>query len=295
MYPHEKKNENKKAIIIAILLHIAVIAFVFVNNLNIFNKKENKTVENSTQYEYKGYIPPPDSVLAPQKINIEELNNNTVKAQAVEESEINKAIDNFTEEKRSQILKQKQAEEAIRLQKIQQEEIENKERLEQQMRAEAAAQLQIKKSYDEKQEQIKALQAQTKIEKALEEASKVKEPVVKEKPVDMPIKDRGYDSQKLSLSKDEKLGLLKKYRDEIYNKVYSTWERPPGLMSGTVCTVHITQDQKGKVERVDMVRCQNSDKLYSSVVKAIFNASPLPLPEHESLFNNNIEITFKVN
>lgn len=108
------------------------------------------------------------------------------------------------------------------------------------------------------------------------------------------INNRGYNSTQKSLSNSEKLALLKIYRDQVYNKVYSNWLRPSYSKRGWECKVHVTQSNRGEVKNVKIVSCHGDKIFQDSVKKAIYKSSPLPLPKDKSLFNSTIEIKFKV-
>lgn len=106
--------------------------------------------------------------------------------------------------------------------------------------------------------------------------------------------NKGYNSDKPSLSNNEKMAFLRAYRDDVYNTVYSNWIRPSYSKRGWECKVHVTQTNTGKVVNVKIVSCQGDADFQDSVRKAIFKSSPLPLPKHPSLFNDTVEIKFKV-
>ena len=106
--------------------------------------------------------------------------------------------------------------------------------------------------------------------------------------------NKGYNSDKPSLSNDQRMAFLRAYRDDVYNSVYSNWIRPSYSKRGWECKVHVTQTNTGKVINVKIISCQGDSNFQDSVKKAIFKSSPLPLPKHPSLFNDTVEIKFKV-
>jgi colicin import membrane protein len=106
--------------------------------------------------------------------------------------------------------------------------------------------------------------------------------------------NKGYNSDKPSLSNNERMAFLRAYRDDVYNSVYSNWIRPSYSKRGWECKVHVTQTNTGKVINVKIISCQGDTDFQDSVKKAIFKSSPLPLPKHPSLFNDTVEIKFKV-
>lgn len=125
----------------------------------------------------------------------------------------------------------------------------------------------------------------------------LKQAILKQKAADAArssANNKGYNSDKPSLSNNERLAYLRAYRDDVYNSVYSNWIRPSYSKRGWECKVYVTQTNTGKVINVKIINCQGDADFQDSVKKAIFKSSPLPLPKHPSLFNDTIEIKFKV-
>ncbi len=60
------------------------------------------------------------------------------------------------------------------------------------------------------------------------------------------------------------------------------------------CEVHVTQLPSGEVLDAKIASCTTNDEDFrSSVVNAIFKASPLPKPADMAVFQREIEFTFE--
>lgn len=203
----------------------------------------------------------------------------------------------------------KKAAEEAKQEKIRQdkEKADEKKRLEKEKaeKAEKLKEEQEKLEKAKKIEEAKKLEEERKrksaeaIKKAEDEkrAQQLKQALMKKKADEAArssANNRGYNSDKPSLSNNEKLAFLRAYRDDVYNTVYSNWIRPSYSKRGWECKVHVTQTNTGKVVNVKIISCQGDSEFQESVRKAIFKSSPLPLPKHPSLFNDTVEIKFKV-
>lgn len=88
-------------------------------------------------------------------------------------------------------------------------------------------------------------------------------------------------------------GILAAYAAAIKNKVAGQWYKPPGWQSGWTCHVQVTQAADGTVINVKIGQCDGDQLFRRSVQQAVERASPLPLPSDPSLFERNLEFTFK--
>ena len=166
---------------------------------------------------------------------------------------------------------------------------DEQERLEKAKKIEEAKKL-------EEERKLKSAEAIKKAEDAKRE-QQLKQALLKKKAAEAgrsSANNKGYNSDKPSLSNDQRMAFLRAYRDDVYNSVYSNWIRPSYSKRGWECKVHVTQTNTGKVINVKIISCQGDSNFQDSVKKAIFKSSPLPLPKHPSLFNDTVEIKFKV-
>ena len=332
MYPHEKSDSKKNYFIAAIVFHLILIVSVFVfKNFDFSNSKDLTEAPPESSIIESGDVSnlnEADEVIREKKKQLDELEKNSLEATTIDSKEVDNAIKNFQQEeinKKAQAEQERQAEieriKNIEREKIKKEkeaiELAKKKKLEQ----EKKKQEKIKKEKEEKQKQLEKKKQEELNKKKLEQA-KLKREEEKAKREELAekarkdaaekkrksaeaikkaqeakriaAKNRGYNSNTKSISNNEKLALLREYRDNVYNKVYSNWMRPSYSKRGWDCRVHVTQSSRGEVVDVKIVQCQGNLEFQNSVKRAIFKSSPLPLPKHPSLFDNTIEITFKV-
>lgn len=202
-----------------------------------------------------------------------------------------KAADDAKQEKIKQ--DKEKADEKKRLEK---EKADKAEKLkDEQEKLEKAQKIEEAKKLEEERKR-KSAEAIKKAEDAKRE-QQLKQALMKKKAAEAArssANNKGYNSDKPSLSNNERMAFLRAYRDDVYNSVYSNWIRPSYSKRGWECKVHVTQTNTGKVINVKIVSCQGDSDFQDSVKKAIFKSSPLPLPKHPSLFNDTVEIKFKV-
>ncbi|MFW6375496.1 MAG: cell envelope integrity protein TolA, partial [Guyparkeria sp.] len=86
---------------------------------------------------------------------------------------------------------------------------------------------------------------------------------------------------------------LSKWAAAIQSKVRDNWQRPRGARIGWTCTVTVRQDADGQVRNVTVERCDGDRLFERSVVQAIKAASPLPKPERDSIFQEELRFNFK--
>lgn len=327
MYIHEEEKGKNKYFIMAIVFHFALIIGVlfFKSSNNEEAPPESSTASTEISQDNLDNSVVDEELLEKNPEEEVELDNQKLNANAVSSKEVNEAIDKYHEkinrEKQEKIKEQK---------RIEQEKIAEKKRIEDEKLALIKKEQEIKEKKEkelqekinkEKQEKENAVKKQKELEdkkkkeleaqkKKLElekikkaEAERKSAEAIKKAEIDRQkaaqakrnsLNNRGYNSTQKSLSNNEKLAMLKLYRDQVYNKVYSNWIRPSYSKRGWECKVHVTQSNRGEVKSVKIVRCQGDNAFQESVKKAIFKSSPLPLPKHPSLFNSTIEITFKV-
>lgn len=262
---------------------------------------------------------------------LERLESEKLNANAVSSAEVNEAVKTFNdnikkeeqrkvderikiENERIELVKKEKKE---KLDKINLEKKQKRERIESEKKEKdrlnkleqdkklKKEQDRIKKENDQKQAQAQEKE-RLRIEKTrMEEEAKRKKSIAAMKKAQLDkqradiakrksMQNKGYNSNSKALSNSEKIEILKIYRDQVFNKVYSNWLRPSYSKRGWSCKAIITQDSSGTVKKVNIVNCQGDLKFQESVKRAIYKSSPLPLPRDSSLFNKTIEITFKV-
>jgi colicin import membrane protein len=88
-------------------------------------------------------------------------------------------------------------------------------------------------------------------------------------------------------------GALASWQQQIAARIQRAWLRPNSARSGIQCVLHVTQVPGGVVTNVQIGSCNGDQAVRESIEAAAYRASPLPPPPDPSLFERNLEITFK--
>lgn len=80
---------------------------------------------------------------------------------------------------------------------------------------------------------------------------------------------------------------------QISNHVQREWVRPRGADADFSCVVRIRQTRYGDVLESRILRSCGNDFLDNSVLEAVQNASPLPLPRNPRIFADVIDLRFE--
>ncbi|MCY4667370.1 MAG: cell envelope integrity protein TolA, partial [Rhodococcus sp.] len=86
--------------------------------------------------------------------------------------------------------------------------------------------------------------------------------------------------------------LLAEYSLAIQATVERNWIRPPGAPEQLECIVRVSQAPSGDVVTVQIVESSGNRAFDSSVEKAVWKSSPLPLPKDLSLFRRDLQFVF---
>jgi colicin import membrane protein len=86
---------------------------------------------------------------------------------------------------------------------------------------------------------------------------------------------------------------LASWQSQIAARIQHAWLRPPTARSGIECVLYVTQVPGGEVVNVRIGSCNGDQAVRESIEAAAYRASPLPPPPDPSLFERNLEITFK--
>ena len=86
---------------------------------------------------------------------------------------------------------------------------------------------------------------------------------------------------------------MKKYNLIIKNKINEKWDLPKNTQK-TNCIINLTQSKNGIVLAVQLSKCSDDQYLKNSIKKAVWEASPLPLPKNKILFDKHIQLYFTV-
>lgn len=88
-------------------------------------------------------------------------------------------------------------------------------------------------------------------------------------------------------------GALSSWVAQITARIQHAWLRPPSARPGLECTLHLTQVPGGEITDVKLGACNGDDAVKQSILDAAYRASPLPPPPDPSLFERNLEVTFR--
>jgi colicin import membrane protein len=102
-----------------------------------------------------------------------------------------------------------------------------------------------------------------------------------------------------SIDAEEKLdaarasGAMSSWVAQITARIQRAWIRPPSARAGLECTIYLTQVPGGEITNVRLGSCNGDDAVKQSILDAAYRASPLPAPSDPSLFERNLEVTFR--
>lgn len=83
------------------------------------------------------------------------------------------------------------------------------------------------------------------------------------------------------------------YMFAIQQDIARNWVRPASAEVGLECTVNVQQLPNGEVLKVSLGSCNGDAVVRQSIVVAVENASPLPLPRDPSVFDRNLTLIFR--
>jgi colicin import membrane protein len=88
-------------------------------------------------------------------------------------------------------------------------------------------------------------------------------------------------------------GALVSWVGQISARIQRAWLRPPSARQGIQCVLHITQAPGGAVLSAKIESCNGDQAVRESIEAAAYRASPLPPPPDPSLFERDLEVTFR--
>jgi hypothetical protein len=88
--------------------------------------------------------------------------------------------------------------------------------------------------------------------------------------------------------------MLGRYLGQIAARVQRAWIRPRTSIASDLfaCLVRISQERNGRVEEIEVVRCNGDLRWQTSLVTAVQSASPLPAPPDADVFSKVLTIEF---
>lgn len=88
-------------------------------------------------------------------------------------------------------------------------------------------------------------------------------------------------------------GLEDQYIRDIERAIRQEWQKPLSARPGLECVVSVVQTLTGDVVRAAVTSCNGDDAVRRSIESAVMKASPLPRPPHPSLFQRDLNVTFR--
>ena len=156
-----------------------------------------------------------------------------------------------------------------------------------------AAKAKKQKEIDELFNKLDAAQAATKKADASKKQAQDKAQELKNASNDA-LPDLPNADQKQTGTNGADSGLVGRYQAAIKNAVTQHWIQPDTVQSGSSCKVHITQIPGGDVLSVSVdSSCPYDAAGRQSVENAVLAAKPLPYQGFESVFQRDITITFR--
>lgn len=152
-----------------------------------------------------------------------------------------------------------------------------------------------------KEKEIKIKEQKEMIKQMSKEIDQLKKELFNEYSQQMVITDKKEKKNDfLNKKSKEEIEQLKKelyeYNLMIKERVLNNWEYKQKT-SGTSCFIKIYQSKTGHILSINTEDCLSSnasEKFINSIKEATWKASPLPLPENESLFSKSINLYFTI-
>jgi colicin import membrane protein len=88
-------------------------------------------------------------------------------------------------------------------------------------------------------------------------------------------------------------GLEDQYIRAIERAIRQEWQKPLSARPGLDCVVTVVQTLTGDVIKATVASCNGDEAVRRSIENAVTDASPLPRPPHPSLFQRNLNVTFR--
>ena len=85
------------------------------------------------------------------------------------------------------------------------------------------------------------------------------------------------------------------WQGQIAARIERAWDIPQSAKPGLKCELLVTQVPGGEVTSAKVLSCNGDDVVKQSLVNAAFKASPLPPPPDPSVFQRQLDITFRPN
>lgn len=288
----EKLRNNARAILLAVLVHLALIAMLVIS-LDWTPKPQPAGTQPAV---VKATVVDDSKIRAAQQKKQDEAERRKRAEQEAAEKmraeEQRRAEENRLAEEASQ----RKAEDAQREEQAAQEKIRQEQLAAEQKRKETAkreAAMKEKQRTEqlrrEEEKRLAAAEAQRKIES--EKKRKAEKEAQQRKEAEQLLKDQ-LASEEQAAQEQQAQTLIGQYIPLIQSRVKSRWVPPPSAKSGMSCTVTVRLVPGGEVVGA-RVTVSSGDAVFDrSVESAVYKASPLPLPPDPALFEYFRELNF---
>ena len=222
---------------------------------------------------------------------------NIINAVAVDKKQVELEIKRIKDKeiKRQEDIKKKEKEKKKKIQKEKNRLKEIKKKKEREKKKRAEEKLRIKKLEKEKLEKEKKNKAEQK--KREEEKKKKVELEKKKKGMQQALQDEleaELEAERDAKQQQLDLTIIQRYQFMITRTIESKFNRL-GLEKGLTCVILIRMIEGGKVVDTSLIQSSGNELFDQRAKKAVYVASPLPVPDEARIFNKmrTIEFTFR--
>lgn len=224
------------------------------------------------------------------KKQVEQLKRENEKLQALEDLKNKQALEKQAlEDQQAQLEKQALADkQALQKEQEKQKSLEQAKQKELELKRQSAEKKQL--------EQKKAAELEKK-QLAIEQQKK--DALLRRKQAEsglqqqLAAEEKERDQAKAAALAVRQQGEIARFEDIIRQKVTRSWARPPGTREGLECVVLVRVVPGGAVLSTQVVRSSGNPIFDRSAENAINKASPLPVPDDQSMFEHFREFEFK--
>lgn len=187
-------------------------------------------------------------------------------------------------EDQKRLEQERQQEEALAQEKAAEE-----KRLEEKRLAEEKQQKQAQEKAEAERKAREAEEKKKEDEKRLAEEKQAEQQAAAERQAEL---RRSLDQELRQDAAHASAGLAS-WQSQITARIQRAWLRPPSARPGIACVLHVTQVPGGSVTNVSIGSCNGDQAVRESIAAAVYRASPLPPPPDPTLFQRDLEITFR--
>ncbi|HZO23969.1 MAG TPA: cell envelope integrity protein TolA [Steroidobacteraceae bacterium] len=192
---------------------------------------------------------------------------------------------------REQVLKDQEQKKQAEKQAAEQRKLEEQQKQEQQRQDEAKRQAQERAEAERKAAAKKRADAQRLAEQKRQEEAQRQADEQNRVQAEADLKQDLATEERTTSARSS--AALASWQAQIAARIQRAWLRPPTAKAGIECVLDVTQVPGGQVVNVRVGSCNGDQAVRDSIQDAAYRASPLPPPPDPSLFERNLEITFK--